>query len=80
MMLENEYVKFEREARAVVNGIWVFERELGCVLRDWLVVFGSMKVKRLELSILSPTQICLSKAVLFVEEPQLMAVVVWVSN
>jgi len=71
-MLENEYVKFEGETRAYVYGTWVFERELGCVLRDWFVVFGSLKVKRLELSVLSPTQIRLSKLV-FVEEPQLMA-------
>ena len=72
-MLENEYVKFEREIRAVVNGICILERELGDDVRDGFVVFGSMKVKRLELTILSPTQIRLSKAVLFVKEPQLMA-------
>jgi hypothetical protein len=59
------YVKFERETRAVVNGIWIFESEL--------VVFGSMKEKSFVLSILSPTQIQLSKEVVFVEEPQLRA-------
>ena len=71
-MLENEYVKFERETRAVVNGISIFERELDCILRDGFVVFGSMKVKRFVLSILSPTQIRFG---LFVgkPEPQLMA-------
>jgi len=65
VILEKEYVKFERETRAVVNGIWIFEKELGCVVRDGFVVFGSMKVKRFVLSILSPTQIRLSKAVVF---------------
>jgi hypothetical protein len=73
VMVENVYKKFERETRAVVNGIWVFDRELGGILRAGLVVFGSMTVNRLELTILSPTQIRLSKAALFVEEPQLMA-------
>jgi hypothetical protein len=63
--VENVYVKFERETRAVVNGIWIFESEL--------VVFGSMKEKSFVLSILSPTQIQLSKEVVFVEEPQLRA-------
>lgn len=71
-MVENEYVKLEREIRAVVYGIWMFKAELGDVLRDGFVVFCSMKVKRFLLSILSPTQIRLSKVV-FVEEPQPMA-------
>jgi len=37
------------------------------------VFFGSLKEKRLELSMLSTTQILPSKAVVFVEEPQVMA-------
>jgi len=73
MMLENEYVKFEREARAVVNCNGIFEMELGFVSREWFVFFGSLKEKRLELSMLSTTQILPSKAVVFVEEPQVMA-------
>jgi len=72
-MLGKEYVKFERETRACVYGTWIFERKLGCVLRDGFVVFGSMNVKRFVLSLLSPTQIRLSEAVVFIEEPQLMA-------
>jgi hypothetical protein len=72
-MLENEYVKYEREIRAVVNGICVFERELSCTVRDGFVVFGSMKENSFLLSILSPTQIRLSEAVVSVQEPQLIA-------
>jgi len=69
-MLENEYVKFEREIRALVNGVLVFAREFGCDLRDWFVAFGSIKEKRLELSLI---QFRLSKEGVCVEEPQSMA-------
>lgn len=72
VMLENEYVKFEREIRAVVNGVSRLERELGCGVSDEPVVFGSMKEKILELSLLSPTQVRLY-AVVFAEVPQLIA-------
>jgi urea transporter len=48
--------------------------EIGFVVQDWFVVFGSVKVRRLEFSISSsPTQIRLSKEVVFVEVPQLIA-------
>jgi len=42
MIVENEYVKFERDTSAYVYGAWIFEGELGDVLRDGFVVFGSV--------------------------------------
>jgi hypothetical protein len=74
ILIGKEYVKFESEIRAAVYGVWTFERVLGFKLRDGFVVFGSVKVKRLELTISSPTQSRVSAgAVLPVEEPQLIA-------